>query len=112
MDIVAYQAKQTAIRMQILETSTRGKSAFALASMAIEHSGSGAHTAAKLLMSMEYGTPVNIQDLHRLDTTYRAHAEMALSGCIAHELWPSKWITEEGLADGESLMEQLRKKWS
>lgn len=104
-----YEKKEQAKRTAVLESSTRGASAFHLASMAIEHSSSGAEAAARLLLSMEYGQPFNVQELYRLDSTNRAHAEIAIAGCVAHELWPSRWMNDEGF-DGD-IMKQLRDKW-
>lgn len=105
-----YERQEAAKRAAVLNTSTRGKSAFHLASQAVEHSGSGSEVAARLLLSMEYGFPFNVQDLYKLDSENRAHAEIAIAGCVAHELWPSRWMNEEGF-DGNGVMQQLRDKW-
>lgn len=105
-----YEAREREKGAAILQSSSRGKSAFALASMALEHCGSGAETAARLLLSMEYGHPFNVQNLYRFDTENRAHAEVAIAGCVAHELWPSGWMDAEGF-DGAGIMQQLRDKW-
>lgn len=105
-----YEKEEAAKRAVVLESSTRGKSAFHLASQAIEHSGSGSEVAARLLLSMEYGLPFNVQNLYKLDSTNRAHAEIAIAGCVAHELWPSRWMDEEGF-DGGEIMQQLHDKW-
>lgn len=104
-----YEKREAEKRAKVLASSTRGKSAHHLASMAIEHSGSGAVVAAQLLLSMEYGHPFNVQNLYKLDSENRAHAEVAIAGCVAHELWPSRWMNDEGF-DGD-IMKQLRDKW-
>jgi hypothetical protein len=105
-----YEQEEAAKREAVLTNSTRGKSAYYLASQAIEHSGSGSETAARLLLSMEYGLPFNVQNLYKLDSTNRAHAEIAIAGCVAHELWPSRWMNDEGF-DGSAVMQRLRDKW-
>lgn len=105
-----YEQQEAAKRDAVLANSTRGKSAYHLASQAIEHSGSGSETAAQLLLSMEYGTPFNVQNLYKLDSENRAHAEIAIAGCVAHELWPSRWMNDEGF-NGSEVMQQLRDKW-
>lgn len=110
MSYEKYLKEQIQKRNIVLAGSTRGKSAFHLAIQAIEHSGSGSETAARLLLSMEFGTPFNVQNLHKLDTENRAHAEVAIAGCVAHELWPSRWMTDEGF-DGSDIMKQLKTKW-
>ena len=109
MDYEEYAIKQAAKYQAVLSSSTRGKSAHHLATQAIEHSGGGSETAARLLLSMEYGTPFNMQNLCKLDSENRAHAEIAIAGCVAHELWPSRWMNDEGF-DGD-IMKQLRAKW-
>jgi hypothetical protein len=105
-----YEQQEAAKRDAVLASSTRGKSAYHLASQAIEHSGSGSEAAAQLLLSMEYGTPFNVQNLYKLDSENRAHAEIAIAGCVAHELWPSRWMNDEGF-DGSAVMQKLRDKW-
>lgn len=104
-----YEKREAEKRTTVLASSTRGQSAHHLACMAVEHCGSGAEVAARLLLSMEYGHPFNIQNLYKLDSENRAHAEIAIAGCVAHELWPSRWMNDEGF-DGD-IMKQLRKKW-
>lgn len=110
MTFQQYEQREAAKRAEVLSTSSRGKSAYHLASQAIEHSGSGSETAASLLLSMEHGTPFNMQNLYKLDAENRAHAEIAIAGCVAHELWPSMWMNEEGF-DGTDIMQKLRDKW-
>jgi hypothetical protein len=110
MTLEQYAQREAAKREEVLETSNRGKSAYYLATQAIENSGSGSEAAAKLLLSMEYGTPFNMQNIYKLDTTNRAHAEIAIAGCVAHELWPSGWMNAEGF-DGNDIMQKLRDKW-
>lgn len=110
MTLEQYAQREAEKYEEVLATSTRGKSAYHLASQAIEHSGSGSEAAARLLLSMEYGAPCNMQNIHKLDATNRAHAEVAIAGCVAHQLWPSGWMNEEGF-DGSGIMQQLRDKW-
>jgi hypothetical protein len=104
-----YAKREAAKYQAVLSSSTRGQSAYHLATQAIEHSGGGAETAARLLLSMEYGSPFNMQNIYKFDSENRAHAEVAIAGCVAHELWPSRWMNDEGF-DGD-IMKQLRDKW-
>lgn len=104
-------AKQEAERNKVLENSNRALSAFELATMALEHSGDGSHAAAKLLLSMEFGTGFDFMLLLKFDSTNRAHADLVMLGYKAHELWPSKWMDEIG-ENGTDIMKRLRDKWS
>lgn len=98
-------------RSKVLETFNRATSAEALAHMALEHDGSGAECAARLLLAMEHEQPFNFTLLLNLDSTNRAHADLVLLGYKAHDLWPSKWMTAEGITNGKQLMADLKVEW-
>lgn len=103
-------ARQVAERNAVMESSNRGKSAHALATMALEHGSSSAHAAASLLLAMEHGKPFDFESLLSFDSTNRAHADLIMLGYKPHELWPSKWMNEEGY-HGVDIMDALRDKW-
>ena len=102
--------RQKEERAAVLETSTRAESAYILARMAIDHSGSASEAAARLLLSLEYGQLFNLQQLLRFDTKNRAHAEIVIAGAVAHEMWPSQWMSDID-HDGAGIMQQVRNKW-
>jgi len=98
-------------RQDILKVYNRGTSANELALMALNHNGSGSECAAKLLISMEYGHSFDFQLLLSLDTKNRTHADIIMQGYKPHELWPSKWMDEQGL-NGADIMRKIKFKWT
>ncbi|WP_422139678.1 hypothetical protein [Endozoicomonas sp. ALC020] len=105
-----YIKKAQAKRSSILNTSDRGKSAYALASMALEHGSASAEAAASLLLAMEYGKAFDFVKLLSFDTENRAHADLVLMGYQPHHLWPSAWMDEAGY-HGQDVMDTLLDKW-
>ena len=104
-------ARQEAEREGVLSNSDRGKSAYALASMALEHGSSSAHAAASLLIAMEDGKAFDFKCLLTFDSENRAHADLVMLGYKPHELWPSEWMNEAGY-HGIDIMDSLRDKWA
>ena len=104
--VMAQQAQE---RQAVLDNNTRGTSAHTLAQVALEQHGSGAVCAAKLLLSMEYSEKFDFELLLSLDTKNRAHADLVMLGYKSHELWPSKWMEEEGF-NGREIMAAVRQK--
>jgi hypothetical protein len=94
----------------VLRNSDRGKSAFILASMALEHGGDGSYAAANLLLAMEDGQDFDFRLLLKFDSANRAHADLVIMGYKAHEIWPSKWLDEIG-ENGDYILNKLREKW-
>lgn len=111
MSIDEYMEKEKENREAVLGLSDRGQSAFALAVMALEHGSSSAEAAARLLLSLEDGELFNLQTLVKFDSKNRAHADVVILGCQAHEYWPSQWMVDGGV-DGVGIMERLREKWT
>ena len=109
-ELSKYLAEQRKQYLSVISESSRGQSAYQLANIALEHSGSSSAAAASLLLSLEYGKGFNLQDLVLFDSENRAHADLVITGCIAHELWPSAWMSEAGY-DGKSLINEVRNKW-
>ena len=107
-EIIKQQEQQ---RLDVLNNSDRGQSAYALATMALEHMGGGAEAAAQLLLAMEYGKSFDFTLLLKFDSTNRAHADLVMQGYKAHELWPSKWMDAAGY-HGIDIMDTLRDKWA
>jgi len=103
-------AQQEAMRTEVIDNSNRAQSAFALAEMALEHSGDGSYAAATLLLAMENGNPFDFQLLLKFDSTNRAHADLVIMGYKPHELWPSKWMDGIG-KNGVHVMTSLAEKW-
>lgn len=109
--VLAMIAAEKAKYDEVFESSTRGKSAYILSLMALEHGSGGALAAAKLLLSMEHEQPFDFTLLLKFDSTNRAHADVILKGYRPCEIWPSKWMDEEGL-NGAELLEALAEKWN
>ena len=110
MSLEKYLAKQRNLYSNTFAESNRALSAYHLAVMSLEHGSSSAATAASLLLSLEDGSKFNLQNLIKFDTVNRAHADLVILGCIAHDYSPSKWMTDAGY-DGNELMDKLRQKW-
>lgn len=108
--IDAYIAKQRKLYDDTRTNSTRGSAALVLANMALQHDSDSAHAAASLLLSMESCKAFDFRLLLKFDPKHRAYADTVVQGYVPHEIWPSKWIDEEG-GDGETLMRQLSDKW-
>lgn len=108
---VAILAKQQADYDKAALNSTRGQSALALAEMALEHGSGSAKAAAELLLSMEFESSFNFMELLTFDSTNRAHADVVMKGYRPCELWPSKWMDEEG-QDGQAIINKLAAKWN
>ena len=105
-----YVQKMEAKRLEILKNSNRGKSAYVLACIALEHGSSSAEAAASLLLSMEDGKEFDFKKLLSFDTENRAHADLVIMGYKPHELWPSKWMSEAGY-HGTDVIDTVRDKW-
>ena len=97
-------------RDDVLNNVSPQQAAFELAEMALEHGGSGAEAAARLLLDMEHGQAFNFRQLLSLDTCNRAKADLLMMHYMAHNIWPSAWIKEAG-HDGQSMMMALAAKW-
>lgn len=103
-------ARQEAEYNEVKDNSNRGKSANALAALALAGRSSGCRAAARLLLAMEKGHSFDFRELLRLDSTNRAHAEVIMQGYKPHHLWPSRWMDEEGF-DGSAIMQEVAENW-
>lgn len=103
-------AQQEADRERVLNHSDAAQSALVLANMALEHGGSGAEAAARLLLSMQYARSFNFRYLTAFDATNRAHADLVIMRYTSHDLWPSRWLNAIG-QDGNKIIEDIRDKW-
>ena len=106
--LLAYEEKK---REKVLSEYDRATSAEFLALMALEHNGRGAECAAKLLLALENETSFDFTLLLSLDSANRAHADLVILGYKAHDIWPSKWMVNTGITNGEQLMADLKEKW-
>ena len=102
---------QEAKRRKVMETSNRAHSALALAKMALEHDGGGAHAAANLLLAMENEKTFDFRLLLKFDAENRAHADLVMSGYQPHHIRPSGWMIGIG-EEGTTIMQQLADKWN
>ena len=105
-----YLARQEQKRQKILDSFSRGKAAYDLATLAMDHSSKSAEAAARLLLSMEFDKPFNFKFLLRFDVENRAKADLLMAGYRTHDLWPSDWMYKEAI-DGREIMGKVRNKW-
>ncbi len=110
IDLKRYLAKQEQKRQEILNSFSRGRAAYDLANLALEHTSRSAEAAARLLLSMELDQPFDFKFLLRFDAENRAKADLVMAGYQPHNLWPSGWIDKEGF-DGFEIIARLREKW-
>lgn len=85
----------------------RAKSAQHLAKLALSGEGSGSAAAARLLLSLQFNEPFNLQDLIRLDSVNRAHAETVILGIEPSDIWPAAWFE-----NGSDILNQIKAEWS
>lgn len=90
----------------------RAKSALALIDMALEHNGSGAKSAALIILSLEADNWFKFSaiELVNFDATNREHANNVLLGVESSDFKPSYWLERIDI-DVTDKINELINKW-